>query len=63
MSNVYLKIAIEKNWRSQTFDFISLKNLSPGQVLGSLNSGRYYWILKLLVAKCVKEVRVAFLLF
>ena len=25
MSNIYLKPTIEKNWRSQTFDFISLK--------------------------------------
>ena len=26
MSNIYLKVTIEKNWRSQTFDFLSLKN-------------------------------------
>ena len=31
MPNIYLKTTIEKNWRSQTFDFLSLKNLSPGQ--------------------------------
>ena len=30
MSNTYLKVTIEKNWRSQNFDFLSLKNLSPG---------------------------------
>ena len=29
MSNIYLKVTIEKNWRSQSFDFLSLKNLSP----------------------------------
>ena len=29
MSNIYLKIAIEKNWRSQNFDFVSLKKLPP----------------------------------
>ena len=46
MPNIYLKVTIEKNWHSQSFDFLSLKNLSPGQFLGS----RYYWILKLLVA-------------
>ena len=49
MSNIYLKVTIEKNWRSQNFDFLSLKNLSPGQFLGSPNSQRYHWILKLLV--------------
>ena len=31
MSNICLKFTIEKNWRSQGFDFLSLKNLSPGQ--------------------------------
>ena len=50
MSNIYLKVTIEKNWRSQNFDFLSLKNLSPGQFLGSSNSRKYQWILKLLVA-------------
>ena len=37
MSNIYLNVTIEKNWRSQNFDFLSLKNLSPGQFLGSSN--------------------------
>ena len=50
MSNVYLKVTTEKNWRSQNFDFLNLGNLSPGQSLGSSNSRRYHWILKLLVA-------------
>ena len=27
MSNVLLKLTIEKNWLSQNFDFLSLKNL------------------------------------
>ena len=40
MSNIYLNVTIEKNWRSQNFDFLSLKNLSSGQFLGSSNSGR-----------------------
>ena len=33
MSNIYLKITVvEKNWRSQNFDFLGLKYLSPGQI-------------------------------
>ena len=35
MSNIYLKITIEKSRRSEKFDFLSLKNLPPGQFLGS----------------------------
>ena len=32
MSKIYLKVTIEKNFRrSQNFDFVSLKNLSPSQ--------------------------------
>ena len=31
MSNIYLKDIIEKGLGSQNFDFLSLKNLSPGQ--------------------------------
>ena len=26
MPNIHLKVTIEKNWRSQNFDFLSLKN-------------------------------------
>ena len=29
MSNIYLKVTIEKNWRSQNFGFLSLKKLLP----------------------------------
>ena len=47
--NIYWKVAIE-NWRSQNFDYVSLKNLSLGQFLESSNSRRYHWILKPLVA-------------
>ena len=40
MSNSFLKVTIEKNWSSQNFnqnfDFLSLKNLSPGPFLGAL---------------------------
>ena len=42
MSTVYLKVTIGKNWHSQNFDFLSLKNLSPGQFLRSSNSRRYH---------------------
>ena len=35
MLNIYLKVTIEKNWRSQNFDFLSLKNLSLGQFWGA----------------------------
>ena len=35
MSNIYLKVTIEKNWRSRNFDFVSSKNVSPGQFLGA----------------------------
>ena len=40
MSNIYLKITTEKNWRSQNFDFLCLENLSLGQFLESSNSRR-----------------------
>ena len=40
MSNIYLKVTIEKNWRSQNFDFLSLKNMSPGHFWESSNSRR-----------------------
>ena len=33
MSNIFLKVTIGKNSHSQSFDFLSLKNLSPGQFL------------------------------
>ena len=56
MSNIYLKVLIEKTWRFQNFDFLNLKNLSPGQFLGGSNSRRYYWI-KLLEEK--KKIRAA----
>ena len=35
MSNIYLKITIEKNWRSQNFDFLGLKNLAPSSFWGA----------------------------
>ena len=42
MSNVYLKITIEKNWRPQNVNFLSLKKSSPAQFLGNSRSRRYY---------------------
>ena len=51
MSNIYLDGTTEKNWRSQNFDFLSLKSSSPGQFVASSNSRRNHWILKLLVEK------------
>ena len=30
MSDIYVKVTIEKNWLAQNFDFLSLKSLSPG---------------------------------
>ena len=56
MSNIYLNVTLEKNWRSQNFDFLSLKNLSLGQFFVSFNSRRYHWILKFLVATYKSEV-------
>ena len=50
MSNIYLKVTIEKNWHSQNLHFLSLKDLSPSQFLGSFNIRSYHGILKLLVA-------------
>ena len=35
MSDICLKVTIDKNWRYQNFDFLSLKNLSPGQFWGA----------------------------
>ena len=32
MSNIYLKVTIDETWNSQKFDFLGLKNLSPGQI-------------------------------
>ena len=49
MSNIYSKVTVEKKkWCSQKFYFLNLKNLSPGQFLGSSNSQIYHWILGLL---------------
>ena len=49
MSNIYFKVIIEKNWRSQNFDLLSLKLLSSNQFWGA-PTHENHWILKLLVA-------------
>ena len=38
MPNIFLKVTVEKKWRTQNFDFLSLKGSSPG-----------HWIYKLFV--------------
>ena len=49
MSNIDAKITIEEKWRTQNFDFKSLKSSFPGQFLGSSNTQRYHLVFKLLV--------------
>ena len=51
MSNIYLKVTIET---FSNFDFLSLK--VTRSVLGSSNSRRYHWILKLLIATYKSDV-------
>ena len=63
ISNIYLKGTNEKNWRSQNFDFLSLKSLFPAQFFGSSNSRKYHWIFKLLVAIKLHNAFVYFLGF
>ena len=36
MSNIYVKVTIEKNWHSRNFDFLRSKNFSLGQFWGAL---------------------------
>ena len=49
MSNIYLEVTIEKNWRTQNLDFLSLVSSPQGQFLESSSSRRYHWISGLLV--------------
>ena len=56
MSNIYLKVTIEKKWRTQNFDPLNLKSSSPGQFLGSSNSCRYHWVFKRFAAAQKSEV-------
>ena len=41
MSNIYLKVTIEKKLHTQNFNFLSLKSSSQGQILESSNLRRY----------------------
>ena len=38
MSNIYLKITTEKKQHTQNFNFLNLKSLLPGKILGSSNT-------------------------
>ena len=42
ISNIYLKVTTEENWRSQNFNFFSLKSFSLHQFSESSNSRRYH---------------------
>ena len=57
MSNIYLKVTIEKNWRSQN-NFLSSKNLSSGQSSGSSNSRPKYttWLIIYDLSDCFVEL-------
>ena len=55
MSNTYLKIPNEKNFRSENFDFLSLKNLSAGHFLWNPNSRRYHWNLLFCYFNCERN--------
>ena len=55
MLNIYLKVAIEKNWRSKNFGLLSLQNFPPVQFLGGSNSPKYNWIWKPVVASVLPK--------
>ena len=65
MSNIYLNVTTEKNWRTQNLNFLSLNGSSPGHIFGSSNLHRYHWIFKLLVPTLKSEAseQKYFLLF
>ena len=53
ISNTYLKLPFEKNWRFQNSDFLSfLRKSSPRKFRGSSTSHRYLWVLRLPVIFC-----------
>ena len=57
MSNIYLKVTIEKIWRSQNFDFLSLKNLfQPTQISLIFKTSCYNLKIKGLGAKLGVEL-------
>ena len=57
MLNIYLKVTIKKNWLSQNFDFLSLKNCHP-DIIESKTSCR-----NLKIRGLGTKLRVVFLLF
>ena len=66
MSNIYLKVTTERIWRSQIFNFLRLKNLSPGQFLGGapthvdMIEKRGHFLYRL---SCLKEIFLTFVLY
>ena len=48
VSNMCLKVTIEKKWRTQNPNFLSLKYSSPGQFLGALTHADIIEFLNLL---------------
>ena len=38
MSNIYLKVTIEKKWRTQNFDFLGSKSLSSGHFVSNFQT-------------------------
>ena len=50
ISNIYLKVTIERKLVISKFRFSKSKKLSPGQFFGSYNSRRYHGMVKGLVA-------------
>ena len=63
ISNIYLKITIEKKRRTQNFDSLSLKSSSSGQFLGRPNSHDIIEFKKFLLQLLGAKLSVAFLLF
>ena len=56
MWTIYLKVTIEKKWRTENFDFLSLRSSPTGHFLRSSNSRKCHWILKHLVANLKSQV-------
>ena len=56
MSNIYLKVVIEKKWRTQNFDWFSkFKNFVPRSALMSSNTHRCHSVSTLQVATYKSE--------
>ena len=63
MSNIYLKLTIEKKLRTQNFDFLSLKSSPPGQFLGAPTHADIIEFGNLRISGQGSKLCVAFLLF